>query len=308
MKRVAFPLLLSALLAACVPAPLRANPEAALRLSVAPAAAPAQPLTGESSLYRFPGPGALNVRTEPGALVTAIVLPPGGGAQVGQTVRTVPGETARLPLPATEGFTQVFTVASLVPLDLGSAAGARSVNDISAAVQRATQGAPRTAYTVATTVYRAERLGSLRVETNVPGAQVRVNGRPAGIAPVTLGDLPAGQVEVTATREGYRPASQRVNIVGDRATDVTLNLRLLTGTLRVESPVAADVLAERRLLGLVLPGQPLEVPVRSGVVSLNVVPRDRALAPQTLLVRVNTDQLSRIECTLTGGAFRCDVR
>ncbi|PTA66533.1 PEGA domain-containing protein [Deinococcus arcticus] len=308
MKRVVAPLLLSALLAGCVPAPLRANPDSAVRLSAAPAAAPAQPLTGEGELYRFPGPGALNVRTDPAALVTAIVLPPGGGARVGETIRTVAGQTAQLPLPATEGFTQVFTVASLVPLDLSSAAGARSVGELSAAVQRATQGAPRTAYTVATTVYRAERLGTLRVGTTVPGAQVRVNGRPAGLAPVELRDLPPGQVEVTATREGYRPASARVNIAGDRVSDLTLTLRLLTGTLRVESPVAADVLADRRLLGAALPGQPLELPVRSGVVSLNVVPRDRSLAPQTLLVRVNTDLLSRIDCTLAGSTFRCNVR
>ncbi|MVN86701.1 PEGA domain-containing protein [Deinococcus sp. HMF7620] len=308
MKRLAVFLALGGLLSSCVPAPLRANPDAGLRLSAALDTPPLRPITGEPNLYRVPGPGGLTVQTDRAAQVTAIVVPPSGGAALSETVRTVPGQATRLPLPPAQGFTQVFTVASLVPLDLQGARGARSVNEVARAVEQATSAAPRSAYTVATTVYRAERLGSLRVTTNVPGTQLRVGGRLAGTAPLDLNDLPPGSLEVSAAREGYRPVTQRVIITGDRTTQVDLTLRPLAGTLRVQSAVAAEVSVERQVVGAALPGQPLDLSVRPGVLAVNVTPRDRALSAQALLVRVSDAQVSLVECALTAGTYTCTVR
>ncbi|MFC6801307.1 PEGA domain-containing protein [Deinococcus caeni] len=297
-------LILAGLLVGCVPAPLRAQPDAQLSVSAAPATPAARPVTGEQGLYRLPGPGALRVQSDRAAFLTSVVLPATGGALVQPTVRAAAGVPVTVALPGTLGFTQVFTVASLEPLDLGGAAGARSVTEVSRAVEAAAARLPRGAYTVATTVYRVEPLGTLRVSASPAGAQVSVNGRPVGAAPVTLTDLPEGSVTVGVSLGGYQPFTQRVSVQADTTTEVAATLRPVTGTLTVRSDVPASVFVEGRAVGQT----PLDLPARPGVFPVNVVPADRTLKAQNLLVRVNASRVTALVCSVTGAEYRCEIR
>lgn len=300
-------LALAGLLSGCVPAPLRAQPGAQLRLTVTPGTRAAQPVTGEEALYRAPGPGSLLVGTDRAAFVTSVVLPAQGGALVLPTVQTRPGEVVPAPLPATQGFTQVFTVASLQPMPLDGAAGARSVSDVSRAVEGAARALPAGSYTVGTTVYRVVRFGTLDVTSNFGDALVRVNGVRVGTTPLSVPDLPEGQVSVEVSRAGYKTVTQRVNIAGDSVNRVDVTLRPVTGTLSVRSDVLADLFVERLPSGSVQPGVGLDLALRPGVVALNVVPRDRRFAAQNLLVRVTADRVSPVICAVQGGAYTCTL-
>jgi hypothetical protein len=69
------------------------------------------------------------------------------------------------------------------------------------------------------------QVAALRVRVSIEGADVMVNGRPAGKAP--LGDevfVEAGVVSVTAQREGYVGAQQVVTVAKGEAREVTLAL------------------------------------------------------------------------------------
>lgn len=300
-------LVLAGLLSGCVPAPLRPQAGAQLRVSVTPGSRAVQPITGEEALYRAPGPGSLRVSTDRAAFVTSVVLPEQGGALVLPTVQTRPGEVVATALPATQGFTQVFTVASLQPMPLDAAAGARSVSDVSRVVESAARGLPAGAYTVDSTVYRVVRFGTLDVTSNLPDAVVRVNGLQVGTTPVRVADLPEGQVSVEVTRAGYRGVTQRVNIEGDSVNRVNASLRLITGTLTVRSDLLADLYIDRRLVETVRPGVQLDLPLRPGVMTLNVVPRDRQFPAQNLLVRVTADRVTPVICEVQAGAYTCKL-
>ncbi|CAM3271201.1 PEGA domain-containing protein [Deinococcus saxicola] len=284
--------LLTGLLSACVPAPLRAQPGAQVQVQTALAPAPVQTATGEGGLYRSPGPSALQLRTDRPAFVTAVVVPQSGGAQVipvGAVAADVP---VAVTLPGTWGFTQVFTVTSLDPLDLGAAAGARSVDEVARVVQQAAAPLTTGSYTVATTVYRVVSFGNVEVSASPSGSEVRVDGRRVGNTPLTLRDVPEGQVTVEVSRGGYDSVSQRVNVRPDATTQVTANLNRETGSLRVDSDVPARVLIEGQAAG----NTPLRVRVRPGVVNINVVPLDPAARTETLLVRVNARQDTSVVC------------
>lgn len=300
-------LALAGLLSGCVPGPLRAQPGAQLRLTVTPGTRAVETVTGEDALYRAPGPRSLRVSTDRAAFVTSVVLPAQGGALVLPTVQTRPGEVVSTPLPVTQGFTQVFTVASLAPMPLDAAAGARSVPDVSRAVEGAARALPAGAYTVGTTVYRVVRFGTLDVRSNLAGATVRVNGVRVGVTPLTVPDLPEGRLAVEVSRDGFKAVTQQVNVVGDTVNRVDATLRPVTGTLTVRSDVLADLFIERQRAGTVQPGLGLDLPLRPGVVALNVVPRDRALAAQNLLVRVTADKVTPVICAVRAGAYSCTL-
>ncbi|GAA5436549.1 hypothetical protein Daqu01_01674 [Deinococcus aquaticus] len=304
MTRAWAGLVLAGLLCGCVPAPLRAQPDAQLHLRVTPGTPPVQPVTGEQGLYRQPGPGTLLVSSDRAAFVTSVVLPQGGRAAVLPAAPVMPGQAQVTALPGTLGFTQVFTVASLEPLNLGGAAGARSVGEISRAVEATAASLPRGAYTVATTTYRVEQFGSLSVRASQPGAEVRVNDRPVGTAPVVVTDLPQGQVTVSVSLGGYQTFTQRVIVRPETTSEVSAALRRVTGILSVRSDVPAAVLIEGEAAG----DAPLDLNVRPGVFSVNVVPTDRRLKAQNVLVRVNASRVTALVCSVTAGEYRCGVR
>ncbi|WP_052195168.1 PEGA domain-containing protein [Deinococcus radiopugnans] len=295
--------LLTGLLGACVPAPLRAQPGAQVQVQASLRPAPVAAATGEEGLYRAPGPAALQLRSDRPAFVTAVVVPQSGGAQV-LAVGAVPADApVSVPLQATAGFTQIFTVTSLAPLDLGAAAGARTLDEVARVVQQGTAGQPAGSYTVATTVYRVVNFGTLEVTASRPGAEVRIGGRRVGTAPLTLHDVPEGTVTVVVSRPGFDAVSQTVNVQPDATVRVRAELRPETGGLRVDSDTPARVLINGQGAGTT----PLRVRVRPGVSNVNVVPLDPALRAETLLVRVKVREDTTIVCR-SAPEFTCSVR
>lgn len=303
MNQLGWSLLLAGLLAGCAPAALRAQPGAQLRVETRLATPPLDTVTGEQ-LYRGPGPGALLIQTDRPAFVTSLFVPAEGGVRVLPSGAVRGGETVSLPLPGTPGFTQVFTVASLAPVDLSAAQGARTLEAAAQAVQAATRSLGAGAYTVATTTYTVGRFGSLEVTAPLPGAEVRVNGRLVGRTPLLLPEVPVGSVVVSVSRAGFTEFSQRVNVQPETATAVRASLRPITGTLQVTSGVPARVIVDGRLAGQAGPDG-LSLALRPGTVGVNVVPLDSALKPQTLLVRIRADQATPIDCAVVAGEYSC---
>lgn len=308
MKRRVFPLLpvgllLTGLLSACVPAPLQAQPSAQVQVGASLIPAPVRSVTGEEGLYREPGPAALQIRTDRPAFVTAVLVPKFGGARVIPVGPVAADAPVSVTLPPTHGFIQVFTVTSLAPLDLGGAADARSLDEVARVVQQAAALLPRGSYTVATTVFRVVRFGSVEVSTSPPGADVSVGGRRLGTTPLTLRDVPEGQVTVEVSRDGYGAVSQSVNVGANATAQVRANLQLETGTLRVDSDVAARVLIGGQGAGTT----PLRVKLRPGVVNVNVVPLNPAARTETLLVGVRDHEDTTIACR-AAPEFTCSVR
>lgn len=75
--------------------------------------------------------------------------------------------------------------------------------------------------------------GSLRVISEPPGATVLLDGEPAGAAPVTRNNMPAGQHRVEVQLEGYQDFSQAVIINEKEAAKVEAKLVRLFGGIRV---------------------------------------------------------------------------
>jgi hypothetical protein len=62
------------------------------------------------------------------------------------------------------------------------------------------------------------KTGTLVVESRPTGARVLLNGRPAGVTPVTIGDLAPGSYTVQLQLADFRPISTTVRVVaGERA-------------------------------------------------------------------------------------------
>jgi hypothetical protein len=73
-----------------------------------------------------------------------------------------------------------------------------------------------------------EQQGTLRVISNVPAAQVAVDGRSIGLAPLEA-PVAAGSHLVVVSRPGYRAVEQRVEIAADGSHEVHAELIPLTG-------------------------------------------------------------------------------
>jgi hypothetical protein len=67
--------------------------------------------------------------------------------------------------------------------------------------------------------------GSLVVSSEPSGARVMLNGRPVGVTPLALHELPAGSRVVRVEADGYEPWSAAVRVVADQETQVTAALR-----------------------------------------------------------------------------------
>jgi hypothetical protein len=66
--------------------------------------------------------------------------------------------------------------------------------------------------------------GSLIINTTPTGASVMVDGRDAGLSPVTLAGLAPGNHTIAITRDGYTPVTRQVEIIAGTAVPVTVVL------------------------------------------------------------------------------------
>lgn len=95
--------------------------------------------------------------------------------------------------------------------------------------------------------------GSIRVLSNVQGAQVLLDGTPLGPAPIDIKDVTPGEHVVEVKAEGHMPREERVTVAAGSGTVLKLDLQPVastqSGTLKVVSPVpeAAVIIDGARL-------------------------------------------------------------
>lgn len=89
--------------------------------------------------------------------------------------------------------------------------------------------------------------GSLAVNTSPPGARVLLDGTEAGISPITLANITAGNHNITLEKEGYVQGIQQVLISPGRVSPVTITLvaspREIVPTIRAEGLTPATLFA-----------------------------------------------------------------
>jgi len=91
---------------------------------------------------------------------------------------------------------------------------------------------------------RARRLEGesvLRVESDPPGAEVVLDGRPAGTTPISLRGLKSGDHVVELRRDGYVSESRRVSIQAGNGDVLRAELKPRAGVVRVPGARAGDV-------------------------------------------------------------------
>jgi len=88
-------------------------------------------------------------------------------------------------------------------------------------------------------------VGQLRVESNIPGARISVDGHsgPDWVTPYTIPDLSAGSHQVLVSKEGYDNYQQAVTIEGGKTNSVNASLPAQTPEPQIKPPAeqaAAD--------------------------------------------------------------------
>jgi hypothetical protein len=70
----------------------------------------------------------------------------------------------------------------------------------------------------------------LSVTSDVPGAQVLLNGRSIGVVPLTDVEVPPGPAEIAVIKEGFREESQKINFVVGREYPIVVKFTAVPST------------------------------------------------------------------------------
>jgi serine/threonine-protein kinase len=107
-------------------------------------------------------------------------------------------------------------------------------------------------------------LGTLEVSSTPSGALVQIDGRDAGVTPITLADLTPGPHRIVLTAKGRRPVAQQVTIEAGATLKVVAPLLRVAsapparpapppaptrGTLAIVSPLDMEIREDGALLG-----------------------------------------------------------
>jgi serine/threonine protein kinase len=98
----------------------------------------------------------------------------------------------------------------------------------------------------------APQPGSLAVSSNIPGAQITVDGKsdPSWVTPWTVPNLSPGMHSIAVTKEGYTTAQRNVTIEAGRATSLNVTLGAPVGEVNiVTTPPGIDVLIDGQPAG-----------------------------------------------------------
>lgn len=194
---------------------------------------------------------AWSVAVQPGAVISGVVSAPGGGAVAGAAVLASPGDgsAGRSTRSGADGSYEIRGLAAgtyrLTALADGYGAGVLD----GVAVAAGGRAAADLVLTIAGDL--SGRVLDAATDTPIAGAEIAVSGAVSGAPILTdaegqfaVGSLPAGDVALTVTAEGYLPLAQVVTIGGKAGVD-----------LRLDRPWAV----EGRVLDGVGPGAGLEV-------------------------------------------------
>jgi predicted Ser/Thr protein kinase len=108
-------------------------------------------------------------------------------------------------------------------------------------------------------------LGQLRVESNIPGAWVSIDGEsgPNWVTPCTIPDLSPGSHQVAVSKEGYANYQQAVTIEGGKTNNVTASLQAQTLETPSKPPAEQAAAGKGKTKANVTPGAPVP-PAPSG--------------------------------------------
>ena len=92
----------------------------------------------------------------------------------------------------------------------------------------------------------AKKPGHLDLTSTPAGAEVLINGEPAGTTPLTVRDLPPGDHQLIVQAPRYSPAKDTVTVIGlDRTQSLAVTLAPAWGQVRLSSkPSGAEVIVE----------------------------------------------------------------
>ncbi len=90
----------------------------------------------------------------------------------------------------------------------------------------------------------------LSVSSDVPGAQVLLNGRSIGIAPLNDVEVPPGPAEIAVIKEGFREETQKINFVVGKEYPISVKFNAVASA-------ASDRPVDSRLTPLASSGTPV---------------------------------------------------
>ncbi len=93
----------------------------------------------------------------------------------------------------------------------------------------------------------------LSVQSDLPGAQVLLNGRLIGLAPLNDVEVPAGPAEVAVIKEGFREESQKINFVAGKDYPVVVRFNG-TGAAGSDRPLQSNLTPGNTGVGVPLTG------------------------------------------------------
>ena len=70
-------------------------------------------------------------------------------------------------------------------------------------------------------------MGTVRIRGDVPGTAVALDGAPVGVIgseDLVLNSIPAGRREILASKPGYPPVRQEVNVIAGSTADVVIEM------------------------------------------------------------------------------------
>ncbi|MCP4413963.1 MAG: PEGA domain-containing protein, partial [Gammaproteobacteria bacterium] len=94
------------------------------------------------------------------------------------------------------------------------------------------------------------KTGTICVNSKPTGAKVLIEGNEVGNTPVTKPDLKPGVQNVEIQMEGYETWNEKVEVVPDKESVITAELKMETGSLSINSePTNANVSIDGKVVG-----------------------------------------------------------
>ncbi len=147
-----------------------------------------------------------------------------------------------------------------------------------------------------------ERLVELEVSTTPSGAAVSLNGRPRGVTPVRLPNLPPGLSILEVEAPGYETTRLRLRLRSNESVRLEVPLRRETGILRIDpDPSDAELfLAGERLST----GEPVELPTGTHLLQV----RRFGYQEQRVTVVVEVGETQELRIVLPEAPFAIELR
>jgi hypothetical protein len=138
-----------------------------------------------------------------------------------------------------------------------------------------------------------QRVTTLSVQVNVPGASIRVRNQPIGTSPLSATPVNSGAAKISASKAGYRVANATVTLIGGQAQTVKLVLVPLktTGLLQVRAVAGSRVFVDGKQIGAV----PADVELKPGKHRVVIRHDDYEEADTAVVMEAGTTRLHKVD-------------